>query len=292
MTLKSALGQSLTARQRLERALTDIEGVVGPKRSLGQNFLVSDNVIEKIVKAIKNTLPEVLIEIGPGPGALTDIVKEWTCSFSVIELDRSYAKYWREKGLNVLEGDALQMDWKAFTAKGSQGKKRVLMGNLPYQISSSLVIDRCLDDDSDGFQNMIFMFQKEVAERITSLKQKKSYGFLSVMAQVFWKTQIVCEAGTRDFWPAPKVASRVLLFERKLDVGVQRITFLKFVKTAFAQRRKLLKSNLAPFLKDHFKEAGSPKLMEWLSSKKYSDMVRAEELSPEDFKSLYLFLGF
>ncbi len=92
---------------------------------------------------------------------------------------------------------------------------------------------------------MVLMFQKEVAQRIRAAAQSEHYGLLSVIAQTFWKMEVVTEAGPRDFSPSPKVASRVLAFSRLSGEIQNRSAFLKFVKAAFAQRRKLLKKNLA-----------------------------------------------
>ena len=249
------------------------------KKSLGQNFLVSDAVINKILEAAKSFRPENLIEIGPGPGALTDHLKQWSLPLKLIELDRNLASYWREQGCEVIEADALQIDWKNLIA----GQNVVLISNLPYQISSSLVIDRSLEEE--GLQAMVLMFQKEVAQRINAEKSSEHYGLLSVIAQNFWQIKTVSEAGPRDFSPAPRVASRVLAFTKKKSEIKNRKKFLKFVKAAFSQRRKQMKSNL---LSDPEWQDKSPILFpQWLESRQLPLTVRAEELSPTDMKDLY-----
>ena len=248
------------------------------KRSLGQNFLVSDHVVEKILKAAQSFNPEKLIEVGPGPGALTDHLKTWSIPLQLIELDRDLVAYWREQGCEVIEADALQIDWSQLIKPNT-----VLVSNLPYQISSSLVIDRSLDEN--GLQAMVLMFQKEVAQRLMAQKSTEDYGLLSVIAQNFWLIKNVCEAGPRDFSPAPRVASRVLSFTKKPSEIKNRKKFLKFVKAAYAQRRKQLKSNL---LSDPEWQNKSPVLLpSWLEANKRPLTIRAEELSPDEMKDLY-----
>jgi len=205
--------------------------------------------------------------------------------FRVIELDRVLAEYWRGQGLEVIEADALHLDWQKFYDKPG---KKVLVSNLPYQISSSIVIDRCLDDG--GLDHMVLMFQKEVAQRIAAKAQSDAYGLLTVIAQTFWKTETVTEAGPRDFDPAPRVASRVLAFTRKPVVLTNPKNFLSFVKAAFAQRRKLLKKNLSVFHAQ--KNTNEEQLVGWLAEMGFKETVRAEELTPEQFVKLYKKFGF
>lgn len=270
------------SRERLLVVLEEL-GILA-KKSLGQNFLVSDVVIERIIQKVHDFKPEALIEVGPGPGALTHFLCQMEVPLQLIELDHVIAQYWREKGLSVLEQDALRMDWQQFY----HGQKIVFVSNLPYQISSSIVIDRSLDNP--GVEHMILMFQKEVAQRIRAAARTEHYGLLSVIAQTFWKTEVVTEAGPRDFDPPPKVASRVLSFTRKASDVVNRKAFLTFVKVAFAQRRKLLKKNISGLLSQ--KQLTEEQFVGWLADMGFPAMARAEELSPQQFVSLYKKFGF
>lgn len=270
------------SRERLEKTLQEL-GILA-KKSLGQNFLVSDLVIERIIQQVRDFQPEALIEVGPGPGALTYFLRQMNVPLQLIELDRVIAAYWREQGLPVLEEDALKLDWKQFYSD----KKLVFVSNLPYQISSSIVIDRSLDDF--GIAHMVLMFQKEVAQRIRAAAKTEHYGLLSVIAQTFWKTWMVTEAGPRDFSPAPRVASRVLGFSRIPSPVQNRQAFLNFVKASFAQRRKLLKSNLSQLV--HQKKLTEEQLVSWLIEMGFKETARAEELSPAQFVTLYKKFGF
>lgn len=270
------------SKERLKRA-QEAMGIAA-KKSLGQNFLVSDTVIDRIIAQVKAFEPEALIEVGPGPGALTDLLLQMNLPLQLIELDHAIAAYWREKGLPVIEEDALRLDWKQFY----NGKKVVFVSNLPYQISSSIVIERSLE--SEGVAHMVLMFQKEVAQKIRGTVDSDHYGLLSVIAQTFWKMETVTEAGPRDFDPPPRVASRVLSFTR-LDSEVKdRKAFLTFAKIAFAQRRKILKKNLAGILPQ--KKVTEEQLVGWLTEMGFKETARAEELNPAQFVRLYKKFGF
>lgn len=265
----------MTALERLENRLSELK--VFAKKSLGQNFLVSDLVINKIIAAIDDVQPTKLIEIGPGCGALTDLLIPKYKDLTLIELDREFAAFWRTKGLNVIEADALKMSWEF-------SSDFMLVSNLPYQISSSLVIERSLD--AQPLKAMVLMFQREVAQRIRAPQQTEHYGMLSVIAQEFWTIETVCDAGSREFKPAPKVSSRVLKFvPRQSDIDNKEL-YLHFVKSCFQQRRRILSTNLSA-LDQRF---AIDKLTAWLAENKKNNKVRAEELSPREINSLYQYL--
>lgn len=266
----------MTALERLKLRMAELEH--SAKKSLGQNFLISDAVIGKILKRVENTNPQKIIEIGPGLGALTEGLLETKIPLTLIEMDRGLAEYWRKREIAVIEGDALQISWQNLI-----DSKVTLVSNLPYQISSSIVIDRSLD--SPGLGNMILMFQKEVAQRIQAPPRREDYGMLSVIAQNFWQIDTVSEAGPRDFHPPPKVASRVLGFRAISSPIQERKKFLTLVKEAFKQRRKLVKSNLKSYLASHkFTEND---FVDWLVKNDLKETARAEELSPAQYKDLH-----
>lgn len=268
----------LPARERYRQRKEELSHLA--KKSLGQNFLVSDHVINKILSAAKNFNCENIIEIGPGLGALTDGLNLFEKNLSLIELDNTLATYWQSTGKNVIEADALNWNWQSINAQNT-----LLVSNLPYQISSRLVIDRSLD--SQQIKGMVLMFQKEVAQRLRAKLGDELYGFLSVVAQSFWHIEFLLEASSHDFSPPPKVASRVLVFkpieENKI---INKLNYLKFVKACFLQPRKLMLSNLQNGLK----------LEKDLMANKFIDMnidlkARAGQLSVEQFKILYFKLN-
>lgn len=207
-------------RDRIKQAQDDIG--FEHKRSLGQNFLISDHVVDRIVKAASIFAPSTIIEVGPGLGSLTEDLVTVCDHLQLIEMDRRLVEFWNQKSFNVIEADALQWSWDL----NNYQRPVVFVSNLPYQISSSILVDRSVDENP--VNGMILMFQKEVAQRIQAAQTHETYGFLSVLAQTFWSIDLVLEAGPRDFDPAPRVASRVLSFNpRQVQISDRR-KYLKF----------------------------------------------------------------
>ena len=266
----------MSAKQRLDVVLAEL-GIEVAKKSLGQNFLISDFVIDKIVKAADDFTYEQLLEIGPGAGALTNGLRAKGKPMRAIELDRKFAEHWRNQGLEIIEADALRVPWHEWDLS-----KTLLVSNLPYQISSSLVIDRSLDEKS--LVGMVLMFQKEVAQRIRANFSTEHYGLLSVIAQNFWEVSLVSDVGPGDFWPPPKIASRVLKFIPKIETQLNRKKFLSFVKQGFSQRRKVLRKNLSSILN----EEQLTKLQTWIEAQGLNPQARAEELTPAQWRELFL----
>ena len=272
---------------RRDRILAQLkERQTGPKRSLGQNFLVSDTVIDKILFAVKAEPFNGMIEVGPGLGALTEdlleIAEKKKVPFTMIELDKAFAGERSERAegrdVKVVEADALRVDWRELGLPD----KTLFVSNLPYQISSSLVIDRSVEPA--GVTRMILMFQKEVAQRIGARAKTEDYGLLTVIAQTFWETATVSDAGPKDFFPPPNVASRVLVFRKRSPVLLDQASaeaYLKFVKAGFSHRRKLLAKNLSAAGYD------SDRVAEALASLKLLPTARAEELAPPQFVALF-----
>jgi 16S rRNA (adenine1518-N6/adenine1519-N6)-dimethyltransferase len=251
------------------------------KKSLGQNFLVGDHVVERMILTAESLKPKCMVEIGPGPGSLTRHLQSLPCQdFQVVELDRVWSQHWRDEGLKVIEVDALQIVWILFPKESPS----LLISNLPYQISSSLVIERSMDDQP--YDHMILMFQKEVAQRIRSQQGASDYGMLSVIAQTFWKVSQLIDAGPREFSPAPKVSSRVLSFQKIPSLVKNRKKYLKFVKGAFLQPRKLLVSNLQESV-----SLSKERTRDWLLQHSYSEMARPAEISVKDYVDFFNEIG-
>ena len=246
------------------------------KKSLGQNFLVSDSAIEKIHKAARTFKCNTLIEIGPGLGSLTRGFSQPKEQIQLLELDKVFVNYWRSEGYQVIEGDALHWEWEF----APEQYPVLLVSNLPYQISKSIVVDRCLD--KVPLMGMVLMFQKEVAQKLKAKPGDELYGMMSVLAQTFWEIELVLEAGSGDFFPAPKVASRVLKFQPKPSVVSNRLQYLSFLKACFLHPRKLLVSNLASLGRKNKEE-----LSVLFESMSLGPKVRAEELTLKQFLALY-----
>lgn len=249
---------------------------ISPKKAFGQNFLINQRVIAKIVEEVQLQKFESLIEIGPGLGALTEPMLKAGLNPKLIELDPELVSYWQGRQMEVIAADALKLDWKTLNLKAPA----LLVSNLPYQISTSIVVDRCFDPLEIRW--MILMFQKEVAERLTAKIRTKDYGLLSVMAQLHFKMRKVADLAPADFFPAPKVASRVLAFERLQPEGLGP-QFLKYLKAGFAFRRKFLLKNL----KSVVDKTTMERLPEIFKGQGLKETARAEELTPQQHEKLY-----
>ncbi len=181
------------------------------RKRFGQNFLHDPVVIERIVKAINPKPTDILVEIGPGLGAITEPVAEKSGHLTVVELDRDLAQRLREHPvladkLTIHQADAMKFDFRQLV---QPGKKLKVFGNLPYNISTPLLF-HLFELTEDDIENMHFMLQKEVVERMTAGHGSKTYGRLSVMTQFFCHAMPVVEVGPGAFKPAPKVDSAVV----------------------------------------------------------------------------------
>lgn len=232
------------------------QGHVARKR-FGQNFLVDDGIIHGIVSAIDPQPNDIVVEIGPGLGALTDPLLERLPGMQVVELDRDLVERLRRRygdRLVVHAGDALAFD---FGKLREPGRALRIVGNLPYNISSPLLFH--LVDFADDVRDQHFMLQKEVVERMVADPGGKSYGRLSIMLQVRYHMEHVLDVPPASFNPPPKVDSavvRMIPWPRAED-GTLRSPYSAcdagvlgdVVTAAFSQRRKVLRNTLS-FLRD------------------------------------------
>jgi 16S rRNA (adenine1518-N6/adenine1519-N6)-dimethyltransferase len=252
------------------------------KKRFGQNFLHNDAVISNIVDAINPEPGENLVEIGPGLGALTGPVIERAEKLSVIELDRDLAHRLRHHPflaphLTIYETDALKFD---FSQLVEDDKPLRIFGNLPYNISTPLIFH--LLTFNDKVQDMHFMLQKEVVERMAASHNSKTYGRLSIMTQYQCQVIPVMEIGPEAFNPAPKVDSAIvrLVPHKTIKNPVKNIKSLNQVcLAAFNQRRKTIRNS--------FKKLLSSKQLESLG---VNPGLRAENLSVDDFIMLANFV--
>jgi 16S rRNA (adenine1518-N6/adenine1519-N6)-dimethyltransferase len=232
------------------------QGHVARKR-FGQNFLVDESIIHGIVNAI-NPLPgDVVVEIGPGLGALTDPLLERVPQMHVVELDRDLVERLRLRygdRLQVHAGDALAFDFGRLEVAGRPLR---IVGNLPYNISSPLLFH--LMEYADHVRDQHFMLQKEVVDRMVAAPGSKAFGRLSIMLQVRYHMEHVLDVPPGSFNPPPKVDSavvRMIPWPRMEDGRLRSphaacdITVLgDLVTAAFSQRRKVLRNTLS-FLRD------------------------------------------
>ncbi len=217
------------------------------RKRFGQNFLHDQNVIDRIVRAIRPQRGEALLEIGPGRGALTSALLDSGCELHALELDRDLValltqKFGDNPHFHLQQGDALKFDFG--TVARAEEKLRVV-GNLPYNISTPLIFH--LLQQSALIADMHFMLQKEVVERLVATPNSKDYGRLGIMAQYFCRIEPLLDVPSGAFSPQPKVQSAVVRLtpHEKLPHPAKSIEALQqVVRTAFNQRRKTLRNAL------------------------------------------------
>lgn len=241
------------------------------RKRFGQNFLVSAGIVAKIVEAIRPQPGDLLVEIGPGLGALTEPLLARLDHLHVVEIDRDLIARLRQRftpdRLTVHEGDALQFDFFAL------GPGLRVAGNLHYNISTPLLFN--LAACADGVRDMHFMLQREVVERMVAAPCGAEYGRLSVMLQYRFEMERLFRVPPGAFNPAPKVESAVVRMVPRpratLDASDE-VLLGEVVKSAFAQRRKMLRNTL----REHLNEE------DWVALG-LDPRRRAEELAVGDY---------
>lgn len=253
---------------------------LAPKKALGQNFILDLNITRKIARqGLPFSPTETILEIGPGPGALTRALllegapflvaleKDTRCVEALDELCKK-----SEGRLKILNVDALKSPLKYL---GSGPFK--IIANLPYNISTALLL-RWLEE-IEILKGLVLMFQKEVAERLIASPRTKAYGRLSVLVQLRFEASIAFDLPPDVFKPCPKVTSSIVILKPRQEYpsGKEWEVLKQLITQGFAHRRKLLRSALSKFFKD-------PAAI--LDSLNLSPTCRAEELTPCDFKRL------
>ncbi|MES2684428.1 MAG: 16S rRNA (adenine(1518)-N(6)/adenine(1519)-N(6))-dimethyltransferase RsmA [Pseudomonadota bacterium] len=249
------------------------------KKHFGQHFLRDANVIDRILRAVDPLPEDRFVEIGPGLGALTVPLIARIPQLTVVELDRDVLPHLKNAcgpqlpKLTVVEADALSVDYSALAA--SLGGKLRLVGNLPYNISTALLFH--LLDHADAVQDMHFMLQKEVVDRMCAAPDDNHYGRLTVTLAARSDCQNLFPVGPESFDPPPKVDSAIVrVTPRAARFAMpDHAAFDRLVTTAFAQRRKTLSNALKTLLDaDAIRAAG------------VDPQARAETLSAEAFGRL------
>jgi 16S rRNA (adenine1518-N6/adenine1519-N6)-dimethyltransferase len=224
------------------------------RKRFGQNFLHDEGIIHAIVSLIAPSSDAAILEIGPGLGALTKPLLANLESLDLLEIDRDLVAYWRKQqlpGLTITEGDALNFDFLAWArAKKSSGSKQIkVVGNLPYNISSPLLFH--LVGAATEIDEQVFMLQDEVVERMVADAGSSEYSRLSVMLQARYHLEKLLDVPPEAFDPQPKVNSAVvrMIPRSNFNTSPEEWRALeKVVAAAFAQRRKMLRTNLQDYL--------------------------------------------
>lgn len=250
-----------------------------PSKSLGQNFVIDPNTILKIIRATNIEKGDQILEIGPGLGSLTTQLSN-NNKVVAIELDRYLIpaleevllQYGQRENVEIIQEDAMKIDWKAFFETRSGTWKMV--ANLPYNIATPLLI--ILLENAPQLQEICVMVQLEVAERFAASPKSKAYGIPSVKAQYWSQAKVLGKISPNVFLPVPKVDSAILQIRRKSSPAeVNYANFSRLIQTAFQHRRKMLRKSLNMLVPlDNFTIA------------EISPQARPEELSVNDWVQL------
>ncbi len=246
-----------------------------PRQKLGQHFLIRGSILERIAAAACPVRQDVVVEIGPGRGALTEKLLKRAARVVAIEVDprlveRLHLKFKAEPRLEIVCADVLRTDL-------AQWGRATIVGNLPYYIASP-ILEKVLPLNPP---RAVFLIQKEVAQRLVARPGDREYGYLTVRSALFAHPRLLFEVQPAAFHPPPKVDSAVVLLEpRTPDPGLpDRDAFLRFAAQCFRQKRKTLRNNLAGLY-------GKKVVDAWPEAS-----LRAEQVSLEGFAEMFRRLG-
>jgi 16S rRNA (adenine1518-N6/adenine1519-N6)-dimethyltransferase len=245
-----------------------------PQKKWGQNFLRNSGAVQKIVEALRPEPGELILEIGPGEGALTRELVKLGARVHAIEIDPSLAARLRtqfsENDFTLTEGDA--------TSAPLPEVPFVAVGNLPYNVGNP-IIRRVIA--APQFRRGVFMVQKEVADRITAAPRDEAYGFFPIAIALYARTSVLLTLGPGSFFPPPKVKSSVVIFDRyEPHLKSDRESILKIASGAFRLRRKKLVNSLMSI------GLARESILRAMQEASIEENARAEQLALEDFDRL------
>ncbi len=224
-----------------------------PRHRFGQNFMIDQNLVRLVAEAGEVGRSDLVVEVGPGTGTLTEELFERSDDVVVVEIDRDLAAVLRRRfadrgNFRLVEGDALAGKHELnaellalLRAAAARGQPAKLVANLPYNIASPLVIGLLVE----GVRTLAFTVQKEVADRLRAAAGGEAYGPLTVMVQLMAKVEVLRNLPPQAFWPAPKIDSSLVRLTRDDRLGNLARPFGRFVHTLFSFRRKTLRRALS-----------------------------------------------
>jgi len=248
-----------------------------PLKRFGQNFLTQPAIAKKIVDSLDITEHDTIIEIGPGLGALSRFISEKKpAHYIAIEIDHRWAEHIRglfPGQIEIIAEDFLKFD---FSRLGTSHRSIKVIGNIPYNITTPILFK--LLDEPMPIKASVIMMQKEVARRIVGTPNSKAYGILSVLMQTFATPHLIFDVGRKNFKPVPKVDSSIVRFDYCPDLSDLNdpVLFRQIVRSAFNQRRKMLRNSLSRIFEQSIVYSISSVAID----------RRPDSLSREEFKSL------
>ena len=237
------------------------------KKSWGQNFINDQNVINKIISIINPHKNDIILEIGPGKGALTIPLSKKVNKIHAIEIDPLLVEYLKNKkikNIDIVNDDILKINLKDYTHSTK------IIGNLPYYITSPIIFKMI----ERNIKNMIFMVQKEVAERIVTKHDNKNFSRISVMVQTFYNCEIKYIISKNVFIPKPKVNSAIIKFKKNDVSNIKYNEYSNLIKAAFRQKRKKIKNNLNNIINKKGLELFGDRRAENISANEYIDIFK------------------
>lgn len=258
------------------------------QKKYGQNFLIDTHILEKIIKESAITKDDLVLEIGPGIGTMTQYLAENAREVVAVEIDKNLIPILRDTlsaydNVTVLNEDILKVDISKIAEEKNQGKPIKVVANLPYYITTPIIMG--LFESHVPLDSITIMVQKEVADRMQVGPGTKDYGALSLAVQYYAKPEIVANVPPNCFMPRPKVGSAVIKLSRYENppVSVKKEAFLfALIRASFNQRRKTLVNGLANAGLGITKE----QITEALEKMNLSPSVRGEALTLEQFAEL------
>lgn len=266
-------------------------GAKRTKAPLGQNFLSDTRAAQRIVDALGDIRDRLVIEIGPGHGALTEMLSQRSGHLIAIELDRDLApalveRFAAQTNVEIVERDFLRIDLTQLISADSPGTRAIVVGNIPYYITSDILLH--LIDHAAAIDFAVVMMQREVAERVAASPGSSEYGLLSATVQLAASARALFTLPPSAFTPPPQVYSTVLqlnMHPRYEELGIERAPFEAFLKKGFAQKRKTLAKNLRVTGYDPSRLAPAMEQAQILPN------ARAEAIPLENMAQLYRLLA-
>ena len=257
-------------------------------KSLGQNFLINENILDNIIESANINNNDVVLEIGTGIGTLTQRLCEKAKKVIAVEIDKNLIPILNEtlsdyNNITIINKDILKTDINEELKNLSIHQKIKVVANLPYYITTPIIM-KVLEDKVD-VDCMVLMLQKEVADRMNAIPSTKDYGSLSIAVQYYCDTSIVCKVPKSSFIPEPNVDSLVLKLvvneKRKVDIEDEDL-FFKIVRGSFSKRRKTILNSLS-----NYEDLGDKeKIQKLLEISEIDSKRRGETLSIYEFANL------